>query len=70
MVGWAAHQRALVAVILLRHRELREHRAGFQAWASRIWDLHFVVMRLYEADAYPERRASDWYFSLGDWLTH
>ena len=43
---------------------------GFQRWATGVWNMHLLVVSNVGGGPRPELDASNWYFSLGDWLTH
>jgi len=44
-------------------------RMGFRGWVGRFWNLELTVMTDPDGGG-PELDVANWYFSLGDWLTH
>jgi len=42
---------------------------GFQRWVTGLWNMHLVVVSDPAPGPRPQLDASNWYFSLGDWLT-
>jgi hypothetical protein len=45
-------------------------RVGFQRWPTRVWNRWLCVVADPRGPAGAALRASNWYFSFGDWLSH